>query len=105
MFFGATSFAASPFGSPGGVSVNFIVNGSQINVDTGDVVISASARILPNGSEIELTIGNAVIRLPKTVLVTGVELDLATGDSFVVSWNAIDPGATQIWVPIDPDNP
>jgi hypothetical protein len=39
------------------------------------------------------------------VLVTGVELDLATGDTFVVSWSAIDPGATQIWVPIDPDNP
>jgi hypothetical protein len=47
MFFGATSFAASPFGSPGGVSIAFTVTGNQINVDTGDVAISASARILP----------------------------------------------------------
>lgn len=105
MFFGATSFAASPFGSPGGVSIAFTVTGNQINVDTGDVAIAASARILPGGSEIEVSIGNVQVRLPATVLVTGVELDLATGDSFVVSWSAIDPGATQVWVPIDPDNP
>jgi len=105
MFFGATSFAASPFGSPGGVSISFTVTGSEIQVDTGNVAISASARILPGGSEIEVSIGNVQVRLPATVLVTGVELDLATGDSFVVSWNPIAPGATQIWTPIDPDNP
>jgi len=105
MFFGVTTFAGDTFAGPGGVSVQFVVNGSRIDVDTGDVTIAASARVLPNGSEIELTIGNVVVRLPATVLVTGVELDLATGDSFVVSWSAIDPGATQIWVPIDPDNP
>ena len=105
MFFGATSFAASPFGSPGGVSIAFTVTGSEIQVDTGNVAISASARILPGGSEIEVSIGNVQVRLPATVLVTGVELDLATGEAFVVSWNPIAPGATQIWTPIDPDNP
>jgi len=105
MFFGVTTFAGDTFAGPGGVSITFTVTGSEIQVDTGNVAISASARILPNGSEIELTIGNAVVRLPATVLVTGVELDLATGDSFVVSWNPIAPGATQIWTPIDPDNP
>jgi len=105
MFFGGSSFASSPFGDPGGVSIAFTVTGSRINVDTGDVAISASARILPNGSQIELTIGNVTVRLPATVLVTGVELNLATNTIDVISWNPIIPGATGVWVPIDPDNP
>jgi len=105
MFFGSTSFAASPFGSPGGVSIAFTVTGSEIQVDTGNVAISASARILPNGSEIEVTIGNVTVRFPRTVLVTGVELDLANNGVDVISWTPIPPGANQVWVPIDPNDP
>ena len=105
MFFGGSSFASSPFGDPGGVSVFVALSGNRINIDTGTVGISASARVLPNGSEVEITIGNVTIRVNKNVLVSGAQINLATNTIDVISWNPIIPGATGIWIPIDPDNP
>jgi len=105
MFFGGSSFASSPFGDPGGVSVFVALSGNRINIDTGTVGISASARVLPNGSEVEITIGNVTIRVNKNVLVSGAQINLATDTVDVISWNPIIPGATGVWIPIDPDNP
>lgn len=105
MFFGGSTFASSPFGDPGGVSVFVALSGNRINIDTGTVGISASARILPNGSEVEITIGNVTIRVNKNVLVSGAQINLATNTIDVISWNPIIPGATGVWIPIDPDNP
>jgi len=105
MFFGGSSFASSPFGDPGGVSVFVALSGNRINIDTGTVGISASARVLPNGSEVEITIGNVTIRVNKNVLVSGAQINLATNTIDVISWNPIIPGATGVWIPIDPDNP
>ena len=105
MLFGATPFANSPFADPGGVSIFFQVTGSQINVDTGTVGISASATVLPDGSGYEVTIGNVTIKIGKTVAVNGVRINLANSEVSVVSWNPIPPGVSQVWVPIDPDNP
>ncbi len=50
MLFGATPFANSPFADPGGVTVFVDVTGNRVNVSTGTVGITASARILPGGS-------------------------------------------------------
>ena len=105
MFFGGSSFASSPFADPGGVSVFVALSGNRINIDTGTVGVSASARVLPNGSEIEITIGNVTIRVNKNVLVSGTQINLATNTIDVISWNPIPPGANQIWIPIDPNNP
>ena len=105
MFFGGSSFASSPFGDPGGVSVFVALSGNRINIDTGTVGISASARVLPNGSEVEITIGNVTIIVNKNVLLTGTQINLATNTIDVISWNPIIPGATGVWIPIDPDNP
>ena len=105
MLFGATPFSNSPFADPGGVTVFVALTGNRVNVSTGTVGISASARILPGGSEIEISIGNAVVKIGQTVGVTGVRINLATGTANVISWNPIVPGATGTWVPIDPDNP
>jgi|TARA_R100000406_G_scaffold57469_1_gene39576 hypothetical protein len=105
MLFGATPFSNSPFADPGGVTVFVALTGNRVNVSTGTVGISASARILPGGSEIEISIGNAVVKIGQTVGVTGVRINLATGTANVISWNPIVPGATGTWVPIDPNNP
>ena len=105
MLFGATPFANSPFGDPGGVTVFVSLTGNRVNVSTGTVGITASARVLPSGSEIEISIGNITVRIDKRVDVTGVRINLATGTASVISWNPIVPGATGTWVPIDPDNP
>ena len=105
MLFGATPFANSPFADPGGVTVFVALTGNRVNVSTGTIGISASARILPGGSEIEISVGNVVAKIGQTVGVTGVRINLATGTASVISWNPIVPGATGTWVPIDPDNP
>ena len=63
MLFGATPFANSPFADPGGVTVFVSLTGNRVNVSTGTVGISASARILPGGSEIEISVGNVVAKI------------------------------------------
>jgi hypothetical protein len=105
MFFGGSSFASSPFGDPGGVSVFVALSGNRVNVSTNTVGISASARILPSGSEIEVSIGNITIKINKRVAVTGVQINVANNVVNVINWNPIPPGASQTWVPIDPLNP
>ena len=105
MYFGGSTFAGAPFADPGGVSVFVAISGNRVNVSTGTVGISASARILPGGSEIEISVGNVTTKVNQTVPVSGYRINLATGTVSVISWNPIVPGATGTWVPIDPDNP
>ena len=105
MYFGGSTFAGAPFADPGGVTVFVALTGNRVNVSTGTVGITASARVLPTGNEIEISVGNVVVKIGQTVGVTGVRINLATGTASVISWNPIVPGATGTWVPIDPDNP
>ena len=83
MFFGATSFSSTPFAGVG------ITN----------VVVNAT------GNRINIAIGNTNVNLVTTVSVTGQRFNLATNPVTVISWNPINPGIGQIWIPIDPDNP
>ena len=105
MLFGATPFSNSPFADPGGVSIFVTVNGQRMNFAIGNVQIIGKAVILPTGQRVDLATGDVVIKIGQTVLVTGEELALATDTIDVISWNPIIPGATGIWIPIDPDNP
>jgi hypothetical protein len=81
MFFGATSFSAAPFA---GVGVS-------------NIVVNAT------GNQLNVSIGNTTINLITTVPVTGNRFNLANNPVTVISWNPINPGVGQIWVPIDPD--
>ena len=83
MFFGTTSFAAAPFAGVG--ITNIVVNAT--------------------GSQINVAIGNTTINIVTTVPVTGNKFNLATNTIDVISWNPIIPGATGVWIPIDPENP
>lgn len=105
MFFGGSSFASSPFADPGGVSIAFTVSGVRMNVAVGNVVIEGKSIVLPGGQRVNLATGNVEIKIGKTVIVTGEELALATDLVDVINWNPIIPGATGIWIPIDPENP
>jgi len=105
MYFGGSTFAGAPFGDPGGVSVFVSLTGNRVNVSTGTVGVTASARLSVSGNEIEISVGNVNVSIAKTVQLTGVRINLATGTASVISWNPIVPGATGTWVPIDPDNP
>lgn len=105
MFFGGSSFASSPFADPGGVSIFVTVSGERMNFAIGNVVIEGKSVVLPTGQRVDLATGDVVIKIGKTVLVTGEELALATDTVDVISWNPIIPGATGVWIPIDPNNP
>ena len=50
MLFGATTFANSPFADPGGISVQVLVNGQQLNFAIGNVVIEGKSNLGPNRS-------------------------------------------------------
>jgi len=81
MFFGATSFSSTPFAGVG------ITN----------VVVNAT------GNRINIAVGNTNVNIVTAVPVTGQRFNLATNPVTVISWNPINPGVGQIWVPIDPD--
>ena len=83
MFFGATSFAAAPFAGVGVVNIT----------------------VQPTGNRINAAIGNVQVGLVTSVPVTGNKFNLATNTVDVINWNQIIPGATGVWIPIDPDNP
>ena len=105
MLFGATPFANSPFADPGGVSIFVTVNGQRLNFAIGNVQIIGKSVVLPTGQRINLSTGNVVIKIGQTVLITGEELALATNTVDVINWNPVNPNATGVWVPIDPNNP
>ena len=83
MFFGATSFSSTPFAGVG--ITNIVVNAT--------------------GAQINVAIGNTNVGLVTQVPVTGNQINLATNLIDVINWNPIIPGATGVWVPIDPENP
>ncbi len=83
MLFGATSFAAAPFAGVGVINIT----------------------VQPTGNQFNLSIGNTTVGFVTTVPVTGYQINLATDTVDVINWNQINPGATGIWIPIDPNNP
>ena len=83
MLFGATSFAAAPFAGVGVINVTIQATGNQVNV----------------------AVGNTNVGLITSVPVTGNQINLATNTINVINWTQIPPGASQVWIPIDPDNP
>ena len=110
--YGGSSFTepTSAFSPDGSTSVLLHFDGANgsttiTNSAFSGTVVTGKARILPNGSGYQVTIGNITINVDQTVRLTGQELSLATNTIDVISWNPIIPGATGIWIPIDPDNP
>ena len=81
MFFGAQAFSSAPF------AAEFVQKGIA-NV---------------TGQELTIRVGNIDIGFGVTV--TGQEFNLATGTVSVISWVPIPPGANQVWVEIDPNDP
>jgi len=105
MLFGATTFSQAAFADPGGVSVQVVLNGQRLNFAIGNVQISGENLVLPTGERVNLATGNVQVVLGNTVVLTGIELALANNVVNVINWNPIIPGATGVWIPIDPENP
>jgi len=81
---GLSAFAETTFGATAlvDVTVIVIVTGSAVTVSSGTPTYAISATVSPTGSAVTVSTGAA--------------------DVNVITWNAIDPGATQAWTNIDP---
>jgi len=81
---GLSAFAETTFGATAldELDVTVIVTGSGITVSMGTCTYTLSATVIPTGSKVTVSTGAA--------------------DVNVITWNAIDPDATQTWTNIDP---
>ena len=81
---GLSAFAETTFGATiiGDLDVTVIVTGSGVTVSMGTCTYSIGATVSPDGS--------------------GVTVSTGAADVNVITWNAIDPDASQTWTNIDP---
>ena len=81
---GLSAFAETTFGATALVDITIIVNvtGSGVTVSSGTPTYTMSGSVSPTGSAVTVSTGAA--------------------DVNVITWNPIDPDATQTWTNIDP---
>tara|TARA_R110000824_G_scaffold248095_1_gene437205 strand:+ start:879 stop:1133 length:255 start_codon:yes stop_codon:yes gene_type:complete len=81
---GLSAFAETTFGATviGDLDVTVIVTGSGVTVSMGTCTYTLSGLVIPTGSGLTVSTGAA--------------------DVNVLTWNAIDPDASQTWTNIDP---
>ena len=81
---GLSAFAETTFGATAlvDISVSFTVTGSGVTVSMGTCTYTLSGSVSPDGS--------------------GVTVSTGAADVNVITWNIIDPGASQTWTNIDP---
>ena len=83
---GLSAFAETTFGATAlvDISITVIVTGSGVTVsqNANGITFTISGLVIPTGSAVTVSTGAA--------------------DVNVITWNTIDPGATQTWTNIDP---
>jgi len=81
---GLSAFAETTFGATviGDLDVTVIVTGSGLTLSQGTPTYTIDALVIPTGSRVTVSTGAA--------------------DVNVITWNAIDPDASQTWTNIDP---
>ena len=81
---GLSAFAETTFGATAldELDVTVIVSGSGVTISMGTCTYTLSATVSPDGS--------------------GVTVSTGAADVNVLTWNAIDPDASQTWTNIDP---
>ena len=81
---GLSAFAETAFGATALVDldVTVIVTGSGVTISMGTCTYTISGSVIPTGSGLTVSTGAA--------------------DVNVITWNAIDPDASQTWTNIDP---
>ena len=81
---GLSAFAETTFGATAlvDISITVSVTGSGVTVSMGTCTYTISGLVIPTGSGLTISTGAA--------------------DVNVITWNAIDPDASQSWTNIDP---
>jgi len=102
---GFSAFAETAFGATvAHQGVTVIVTGSGVTVSQGTPTYTIGATIAVTGSGVTISMGTVTFAISGSVIPTGSAVTISTGaaDVNVITWNAIDTGATQTWTNIDP---
>ena len=102
---GLSAFAEQAFGATvAHQGVVVIVTGSGATVSQGTPTYAIAATIVVTGSGATVSMGTVTFSISGSVIPTGSAVTISTGaaDINVITWNPIDPGATQTWTNIDP---
>ena len=102
---GFSAFAEQAFGATvAHQGVVVIVTGSGATVSMGTVTFAIAATIAVTGSGVAVSMGTVTFTMSGSVAVTGSGVTISDGaeEVNVITWNPIDPDATQTWTDIDP---
>ena len=102
---GLSAFAEQAFGATvAHQGVVVIVTGSGTTVSQGTPTYAIDGTAVVTGSGVTVSMGTVTFSIDGSVAVTGSAVTISTGaaDVNVITWNAIDTGATQTWTNIDP---
>jgi hypothetical protein len=103
---GFASIGELTFGGLGHAGAVIILTGSQVTVSQGTPTISGDATVTPTGNVVTVSqnVNGITFIITGTVVPTGSAVTISTGaeDVNVITWNPIDPDATQTWTNIDP---
>ena len=102
---GFSAFAETAFGATvAHAGVTVLVTGSGVTVSMGTVTLAIAATIAVTGSAVTVSSGAVTFTISGSVSPTGSAVTVSTGaaDVNVITWNAIDPDASQTWTNIDP---
>ena len=102
---GFSAFAEQAFGATvAHQGVVVIITGSAVTVSMGTVSVNVGATVAVTGSAVTVSSGTVTFTISGSVSPTGSAVTVSTGaaDVNVITWNAIDTGATQTWTNIDP---
>ena len=81
---------------------NISPTGSPLTLATGTVTVSADANMSVSGNALTIATGTVTVSASANVDVTGSALTLATKDVTAITWSAVVPGATMVWIPLEP---
>ena len=102
---GFSAFAETAFGATvAHQGVVVIVTGSAVTVSQGTPTYTISSTIAVTGSAVTVSSGTVTFAISGSVSPTGSAVTVSTGaaDVNVITWNAIDPDASQSWTNIEP---
>jgi len=104
---GLSAFAEQAFGATvahQGVVVIVTGSGATISQGTPTYDIAGSVAVTGSGVTVSQNANGITFTISGSVIPTGSAVTISTGaaDVNVITWNPIDPDATQTWTNIDP---
>ena len=101
---GLSAFGETTFGGLGNLGAVILVTGSGVTVSQGTPTYAIDGTAVVTGSGVTISMGTITLTISGSVSPDGSGLTVSDGaeEVNVITWNPIDPDATQTWTNIDP---